>query len=91
MPDELDEAITDLATQLGVPVAELIRCGLGWVVRVAAFQAASLARRREGAPPARQRPICRMPRRPDPVGDALAHAQCDQLMQRFAKELSDVG
>lgn len=91
MPDDLDQAVTDLAIMLGVSVAELVRCGLGMVLQVAAYRAALAAAARATEPAARRCPVCREPRRPDPVGDAMAHAQCDQMLDKFTKELADVG
>jgi hypothetical protein len=90
VPDDLDAAVKDLAIMLGSSTAELIRCGLGMVIQVAAYQAARAARAGAG-PQARRCPLCREPRRADPISDVMAHAQCDQLMDRFARELADVG
>jgi hypothetical protein len=84
---ELASAVQGLAAELGVSVAALCRSGLRMVVELTAYKAALAARVGTGGVPARLCTVCSMPRRPDPVEDAMAHAQCDTIIGRLAGEL----
>jgi hypothetical protein len=87
---ELAEVVQGLAAELGVSVAELCRSGLRMVVELTSYKAALAARMGTGGVPARLCTVCSMPRRPDPVSDGMAHAQCDTIVARLGEELAGV-
>jgi hypothetical protein len=82
--DQLAELVARLAADHGMTYAAVCRWALTLLIQLESERAVRASR----AGTARRCVVCQQPRRADGVADAMAHAQCDQIVSNLERTAS---